>query len=100
RCSPFGGGRSRWATPRARASHGAMDTGAPGRSELLVGLDADDTLWHSEVHFELTQRLVCELLAPHVPPADFEARLLATERRNLGVFGYGVKGYALSLIET
>jgi putative hydrolase of the HAD superfamily len=80
--------------------------------ELLVGLDADDTLWHSEVHFELTQRRVRELLGPHLgeaigaagaatgPAVDFEERLLETERRNLGVFGYGVKGFALSLVET
>ena len=66
----------------------------------LVGLDADDTLWHSEVHFELTQARVRELLGPLVPGEDFDARLLDMERRNLGVFGYGVKGFALSLVET
>jgi len=68
--------------------------------DLLVGLDADDTLWHSEVHFEMTQRQVRDLLAHHIDGPDFDERLLAVERRNLGVFGYGVKGFTLSLIET
>jgi putative hydrolase of the HAD superfamily len=66
----------------------------------LLGVDADDTLWHSEVHFEFTQQRVRELVAPWVEAADFDERLLATERRNLRLFGYGVKGFALSTIET
>ncbi|MDH4147222.1 MAG: HAD family hydrolase [Acidimicrobiia bacterium] len=66
----------------------------------LVGIDGDDTLWHSEIHFELTQRRVHELIASWVDVEDFDARLLATERRNLELFGYGVKGFALSTIET
>ena len=66
----------------------------------LVGVDADDTLWHSEVHFELTQNRVRELVAPWVEGVDFDERLLAVERRNLRLFGYGIKGFALSTIET
>ncbi len=72
----------------------------PEPAELLVGLDADDTLWHSEVHFELTQAKVRQLLAPNIDIERFDAQLLAVERRNLGFFGYGVKGFALSLVET
>lgn len=68
----------------------------------VVGLDGDDTLWHSERLFVETQDRFCELLAPH---ADLDAtqlaeRLLDVQRRNLGPFGYGVKAYTLSLIET
>ncbi len=66
----------------------------------LVGVDADDTLWHSEIHFELTQQRVRELVAPWTAATDFDERLLAVERRNLRFFGYGVKGFALSTIET
>jgi len=67
-----------------------------------VGFDGDDTLWHSETEFAVTQTMFCELLAPHVPDpsVDLEARLVATEGANLEVFGYGVKGFTLSMIET
>ncbi|MGH6925805.1 MAG: HAD family hydrolase [Propylenella sp.] len=66
----------------------------------IVGLDADDTLWHSERVFRLTQDRFNELLAPYADAATLEARLAETERRNLGVFGYGAKGFTLSMVET
>lgn len=65
-----------------------------------VGLDADDTLWHNERHFHLTQARFAELLADHAEPGDLAQRLLAAERRNLGHYGFGVKGFVLSMIET
>lgn len=65
----------------------------------VVGLDGDDTLWHSEVHFTLTQEKLRELCRPWADADAFDERLLATERRNLAVFGYGVKGFVLSTIE-
>jgi putative hydrolase of the HAD superfamily len=68
----------------------------------VVGLDGDDTLWHSEQLFVDTQARFRELLAPHVDldgPA-LDARLVEVERRNLDTFGYGVKAFTLSLIET
>ncbi|MEA3217510.1 MAG: putative hydrolase of the superfamily [Acidimicrobiia bacterium] len=71
-----------------------------GGGVQAVGIDGDDTLWHSEIHFELTQQRIRELLAPFVQGAEFDQRLLATERANLRLFGYGVKGFALSTIET
>lgn len=65
-----------------------------------IGLDADDTLWHNEVIFEETHTHYCELLS-RFHDADTVARTLhATEMRNLELFGYGIKGYALSSIET
>jgi putative hydrolase of the HAD superfamily len=68
----------------------------------VVGLDGDDTLWHSEQLFVETQDRFRELLAEHVDisPEALDERLVAVERRNLGTFGYGVKGFTLSLIET
>jgi putative hydrolase of the HAD superfamily len=66
----------------------------------LIGLDGDDTLWHSERYFVVTQERVAELLAGEVASDDFARRLLASETANLGLFGYGVKGFLLSLIET
>jgi putative hydrolase of the HAD superfamily len=72
---------------------------APGRVEVL-GFDADDTLWHNERYFNETQRAFHDLLAAYAEPHATEASLLAAERRNLAVFGYGVKGFLLSMIET
>lgn len=66
----------------------------------IVGLDADDTLWHSEKIFRLTHDRFNELLAPFADAETLEARLAETERRNLGVFGYGAKGFTLSMLET
>ena len=67
-----------------------------------VGLDADDTLWHSENRFHEAHQRYHELLSAHVDLTvdDLEARMLDTERRNLRLFGYGAKGFTLSLVET
>jgi putative hydrolase of the HAD superfamily len=67
---------------------------------ITVGLDADDTLWHNERHFHLTQARFAELLADHVDGQHLAERLLAAERRNIGSYGFGVKGFVLSMIET
>ncbi len=66
----------------------------------VIGIDADDTLWHSEGHFAVTEGRYVELLAPWVDAETVQGALLETERRNLAVFGYGVKGFTLSMIET
>ncbi|NJC41447.1 putative hydrolase of the HAD superfamily [Brevundimonas alba] len=64
-----------------------------------VGLDADDTLWHNETIFRLTQTRFLELLSEHDTEA-VQQRLAEVERRNLRLYGYGVKGFTLSMIET
>jgi putative hydrolase of the HAD superfamily len=66
----------------------------------LIGFDADDTLWHHETFYRMTQGRFADLLADHAAPQDLHERLLAAERRNLGHYGYGVKGFMLSMIET
>jgi putative hydrolase of the HAD superfamily len=66
----------------------------------LIGVDADDTLWHSEGHFHVTEQRYVSLLGPWVDAETVHAALVATERRNLAIFGYGVKGFTLSMIET
>jgi len=65
-----------------------------------IGFDADDTLWHNERFFQLTQARFAELLADYADPDHLAERLLAAERRNLGHYGYGIKGFVLSMIET
>lgn len=71
-----------------------------GMRITTIGLDADDTLWHNERLFQLTQERFCALLADHAEPGDLMARLLDAERRNLDHYGFGVKGFVLSMIET
>ncbi|MEM0948843.1 MAG: HAD family hydrolase [Pseudomonadota bacterium] len=70
------------------------------RHLTTIGFDADDTLWHNERFFKLTQDRFAELLADYTEPDHLAERLLAAERRNLGHYGYGIKGFVLSMIET
>ncbi|MFB2551584.1 HAD family hydrolase [Ensifer soli] len=65
-----------------------------------IAFDADDTLWQNEQFYRFTQARFAELLAPYAEAADLDARLLAAERRNLGLYGFGIKGFTLSMIET
>jgi putative hydrolase of the HAD superfamily len=65
-----------------------------------IGFDADDTLWQNEAFFRLTQDRFTSLLAEHAAPLHLAERLEAAERRNLGHYGFGVKGFTLSMIET
>src|SRR4030081_2636679 len=66
----------------------------------VVGFDGDDTLWHNETRFNVTQGELQELLRRHVPDADVHAHLAEMEMKNLGMYGYGVKAFTLSMIET
>lgn len=65
-----------------------------------IGFDADDTLWQNETFFRLTQDRFADLLADHADRDHLHDRLLAAERRNLGHYGFGIKGFMLSMIET
>ena len=64
-----------------------------------IGFDADDTLWQNEAFFRLTQERFAQLLSDS-DPAHLTERLEAAERRNLGHYGFGIKGFMLSMIET
>lgn len=65
-----------------------------------IGFDADDTLWHNERFFALTQSHFADLLADHTDRDTLMARLLEAERRNLPHYGFGIKGFTLSMVET
>ncbi|MDX8541090.1 MULTISPECIES: HAD family hydrolase [Mesorhizobium] len=65
-----------------------------------IGFDADDTLWQNEQFFRLTEKRFAGLLAEHGEADHVSARLLEAERRNLAVYGFGIKGFTLSMIET
>src|SRR3989339_2045319 len=65
----------------------------------LVGFDADDTLWKSQDYFDDAQAEFERIVAAYVDLADAGNRLYAVEKRNLALFGYGVKGMVLSMVE-
>ncbi|MAC76651.1 MAG: HAD family hydrolase [Rhodobacteraceae bacterium] len=71
-----------------------------GKQVTTIGFDADDTLWHNERFFRLTQDRFFALLADHADADHLSDRLLQAERRNIGRYGYGIKGFTLSMIET
>jgi len=66
----------------------------------VVAFDADDTLWQNEHLFIEAQRMFKGLLSRFHPPDWVAARLYETEMRNMQHFGYGIKAFALSMIET
>ncbi len=66
----------------------------------IVAFDGDDTLWHNETRFHLTQTALRDLLRRHVPDGDVDSRLAEVEMRNLSLYGYGVKAFTLSMLET
>ncbi len=65
----------------------------------LVGFDADDTLWKSEDYYREAQATFERIVGAYVDLDDVGERLYAVEKRNLALFGYGVKGMLLSMVE-
>jgi putative hydrolase of the HAD superfamily len=66
----------------------------------VVGFDADDTLWHNERLFRATQKEYKRLLARYHDEAWVQKHLFETEVRNLEHYGYGIKAFMLSMVET
>lgn len=65
----------------------------------IIAFDADDTLWVNEPYFQETEEKFCELLAPYLSRHTLSQELFKTEIGNLKLYGYGIKGYILSMIE-
>ena len=65
----------------------------------VIGFDADDTLWHNESIFTMTQEKFREMLSLHSQEV-VDQTLSSTQIKNLKIFGYGIKGFILSMIET
>jgi putative hydrolase of the HAD superfamily len=65
----------------------------------VIAFDADDTLWVNEPYFQETEEKFCELLAPYLSRHTLSQELFKTEIDNLKLYGYGIKGYILSMIE-
>lgn len=66
----------------------------------LIAFDADDTLWQNERFFRTTEAAFADLLRDYADPRHLTERLLETEKRNLIRYGFGIKGFILSMIET
>ncbi len=66
----------------------------------VIAFDADDTLWVNETIFTVTQERFKEILSQYVRAETLEEKLYGFEMRNLKIFGYGIKGFMLSMIET
>ncbi len=64
-----------------------------------VAFDADDTLWHNEHLFQDTQKKLEAIVQRYRPGEDIHDALFAVEMRNLELFGYGIKGFTLSMVE-
>ena len=77
-----------------------MERASLPSSIKILGLDADDTLWQNEEFFRLTQDRFADMLSAYMPPDPLHEELLTAERRNLGRYGYGIKGFLLSMVET
>lgn len=65
-----------------------------------IGFDADDTLWQNERYFRLTEERFAALLADHADTQHLSERLLQTAMRNLEFYGFGIKSFVLSMMET
>lgn len=66
----------------------------------VIAFDADDTLWINEPYFQETEKQFCQLLEDYLPHHTVGRELLQTEIQNLSLYGYGIKGFVLSMIET
>jgi putative hydrolase of the HAD superfamily len=73
---------------------------ARGDQFEVIGFDADDTLWRNEDFFSAAAELYAEVVAPYAPAGvDVLDALTATENANIAISGYGVKAFALSMVQ-
>ena len=66
----------------------------------VIGFDADDTLWVNEPYYQEAEKIFCKLLDNYLPADKVPAELFKTEMDNLDRYGYGAKGFTLSMVET
>lgn len=66
----------------------------------VIAFDADDTLWANEPIYRKTEEQCKQILEPYLSPPELSEKLYETEMKNLKLFGYGIKSFTLSLIET
>jgi putative hydrolase of the HAD superfamily len=72
----------------------------PSQRLTTIGFDADDTLWQNEQFYQTTQAYFLELLKDYADPKELPDRLLKVMLRNIGTYGFGIKSFTLSMVET
>lgn len=65
----------------------------------VIAFDADDTLWVNEPYFRETEEAFAQLLKDYLPEEDINTILFSVEMKNLELYGYGIKGFVLSMVE-
>ena len=65
----------------------------------VIAFDADDTLWINETYFREAEEVFAELLSKYETKNKIDQELFKTEIKNLAIYGYGIKGFVLSMIE-
>jgi putative hydrolase of the HAD superfamily len=66
----------------------------------VIAFDADDTLWENENYFQEIEKKFCVLMEEYLPQHSVGRELLRTEIKNISLYGYGIKAFMLSMIET
>jgi len=66
----------------------------------VIAFDADDTLWVNEPYFRETEEAFSKLLNDYLPEEDVNTILFSVEMKNLELYGYGIKAFVLSMVET
>lgn len=72
----------------------------PAMNIKVIAFDADDTLWVNEPYFRTSEEQFCALLSEYASQHELERELFKIEIENLALYGYGIKGFVLSMIET
>lgn len=66
----------------------------------VIGFDADDTLWVNEPLYRKTEDTFCSLLSDYLPGQEISTELFTTEMNNIELYGFGIKSFVLSMVET
>lgn len=66
----------------------------------IIAFDADDTLWINEPYYQEAEKQLAALLSKYIDEEDLTKELYKTEKQNLHIYGFGAKGFMLSMIET
>ena len=67
---------------------------------MVIGFDADDTLWVNEPFYQAVEKEFCLIMQPYLDEAETSKELFKTEMQNLEIYGYGAKGFILAMLET
>ena len=69
------------------------------QNSKVIAFDADDTLWVNETYFREAEKKFARLLSPYETENKIDQELFQLEIKNLGIYGYGIKGFMLSMVE-